>query len=431
VLTKLVVFVLARRFTLPVGLCALGVACSSGESPDNPGKSVGGSAPTSTGGSGGTTGGAKSASGGTSTGGAVTGGATSTGGAVTGGTAPTGGSSTGGTSGSASGGAATAGSGGAAGGSTAGAAGETSGPVTPIMVSASNYRFTMGDVVLDVNPQVGGRVSKLTFSAAGAPVDVIRPYTCTSYDPNSACNNSGSTFWTSPQSAWDGVSGGDNVWPPVAASDGSPYTPAVTDNHLVLTGSADATLGASVKKDISADSATGWITVAYTITATKAIQVAPWQITRVPRGGLVLFPIAASATVSNPTSWTLSASNDLEWLDDSTQTSITSAGPKIVADGGAPGQSYTWLAYALSGNLLLIKYPDVASSAFAPNEGDTEIFPGDGYIELEPQGAYGSLAANASVSWTVQWRVVAIPGNVTASAGSETLAAFAQQQAAL
>jgi hypothetical protein len=431
VLTKLVVFVLARRFSLPVGLCALGVACSSGESPDDPGKSVGGSAPTSTGGSGGTTGGAKSASGGTSTGGAVTGGATSTGGAVTGGTAPTGGSSPGGTSGSASGGAATAGSGGAAGGSTAGAAGETSGPVTPTMVSASNYRFTMGDVVLDVNPQVGGRVSKLTFSPAGAPVDIIRPYTCTSYDPNSACNNSGSTFWTSPQSAWDGVSGGDNVWPPVAASDGGPYTPAVTDNHLVLTGSADATLGASVKKDISADSATGWITVAYTITATKAIQVAPWQITRVPRGGLAFFPIAASATVSNPTSWTLSASNDLEWLDDSTQTSITSAGPKIVADGGAPGQSHTWLAYALSGNLLLIKYPDVASSAFAPNEGDTEIFPGDGYIELEPQGAYGSLAANASVSWTVQWRVVAIPGNVTASAGSETLATFAQQQAAL
>jgi hypothetical protein len=188
-------------------------------------------------------------------------------------------------------------------------------------------------------------------------------------------------------------------------------------------------LGASVKKDISADSTTGWITMAYTITATKAIQVAPWQITRVPRGGLAFFPVTASATVSNPTSWTLSASNDLQWLDDSTQTSVTSAGPKIVADGGAADQSSTWLAYALGGNLLLIKYPDVASSAFAPNEGDTEIFPGDGYIELEPQGAYGSLAANASVSWTVRWLVVAIPGNVTVSAASETLATFARATA--
>jgi hypothetical protein len=352
---------------------------------------------------------------------------------VTGGAAPTGGSSTGGIGGSATGGAATGGSGGgaAAGGATAGGGGGASGPVTPTMVSASDYRFTIGDVVLDVNPQTGGRVSKLTFSPAGMPIDIIRPYACASYDPNSACNNSGSTFWTSPQSAWDGVAGGDNVWPPVAASDGSPYTAAVTDNHLVLTGSADATLGASVKKDISADSATGWITIAYTITATKAIQVAPWQITRVPRGGLAFFPITASATVSNPTSWTLSASNDLEWLDDSTQTSVTSDGPKIVADGGASGQSYTWLAYALGGNLLLIKYPDVASSAFAPTEGDTEIFPGDGYIELESQGAYGALAANANVSWSVQWRVVAIPANVTVSAASATLASFAQQQAAL
>ena len=432
-LIKLVVFVLARRFALPVGLCALGLACSSGEGPDKPGRATGGTAASSTGGSGGTTGGGKSAGGGTPTGGAATGGAASTGGAATGGTAPTGGSSTGGVSGSTatggSGGVAAAGA--AAGGATAGGGGVTTGPVTPTMVSASNYRFTVGDVVLEVNPQVGGRVSKLTFSSAGAPTDIIRPYTCTSYDPNSACNNSGSTFWTSPQSGWDGVAGGDNVWPPVAASDGSPYTSVVADNHLVLTGSADATLGASVKKDISADSATGWISMAYTITATKAIQVAPWQITRVPRGGLAFFPVTASATVSNPTSWTLSASNDLQWLDDSTQMSVTSAGPKIVADGGATGQSYTWLAYALSGNLLLIKYPDVASSAFAPNEGDTEIFPGDGYIELEPQGAYGSLAANANVSWTVQWRVVAIPANVTVSAASATLASFAQQQAAL
>ena len=426
----------ARWFVLPVSLCALGLACSSGESPDKPGNSTGGSVGSSTGGSGGLSTGGKAAGGSTPTGGAATGGAVSTGGAATGGKSSTGGSAAGGIGGSATGGAATGGSGGvsggaAAGGATAGGGGAASGPVTPTMVSASDYRFTMGEVVLDVNPQVGGRVSKLTFSAAGTPTDIIQPYTCASYDPNSTCNNSGSTFWTSPQSAWDGVSGGDNVWPPVAASDGSAYTAAITDNHLVLTGSADATLGASVKKDISADSATGWITIAYTITATKAIQVAPWQITRVPRGGLAFFPITASATVSNPTTWTLSASNDLEWLDDSTQTSVTSDGPKIVADGGAPGQSNTWLAYALSGKLLLIKYPDVPSSAFAPTEGDTEIFPGDGYIELESQGAYGSLAANANVSWTVQWRVVAIPGNVTASAGSATLASFAQQQAAL
>ena len=299
------------------------------------------------------------------------------------------------------------------------------------MVSATDYKFTVGNVVIDVNPQVGARVSQLKYSTA----DIIKPYTCASYNANDVCNNSGSTFWTSPQSAWDGVVGGSNVWPPVAAIDGNPYTPAITGTHLVLTGAADSTLGASVTKDISADSGTGWITLTYTIAATKAIQVAPWQITRVARGGVIFWP-GTTITATPTTAWKTSATGGYEWIDDSTQTTVQSSdGSKIVADGGVSGQTNTWLANALGGYLFLIRYPNIgasgAANGAAPSEADTEVYPGNGYIELEAQGAYTSLAAAAKSTWTVQWRVVPIPSTVTVAAGSTTLITFAEQQAAL
>jgi len=85
----------------------------------------------------------------------------------------------------------------------------------------------------------------------------------------------------------------------------------------------------------------------------------------------------------------------------------------------------------LGGNLLLFKYPDVAKASFATGEADTEVYPGAGYIELESQGAYTSIAANGTLVWTIQVRVVAIPNTVTVGANSTTLKDFTEQQAAL
>jgi hypothetical protein len=325
------------------------------------------------------------------------------------------------TGGAATGGAATGGAatGGAATGGTSSCA-----AATFSMISSSDYQLKVCDVTLDVNPQIGARVTYLKLGST----DIITPFTCTTYNSSSTTcsNNAGSTFWTSPQTAWG--------WPPVAAIDGNTYTPTLNGSQLTLKGSADATLGAGVTKVISGDSSTGWISLTYTINATKPIQAAPWQITRVPRGGLVFFPLMS--LVSNTTNplWFLSPSNGYEWIDDSTQATVTNTnGAKVIADGGVSGQSYTWLAYVLNRNLLLIKYTDVLTGSFAPGEADTEVYPGSGYIELEAQGAYASIAANASsAAWTVQWKVVAIPSTITTvAAGSTPLATFAQQQAAL
>ncbi len=390
--------------------------------------------------------GGTSSQGGAATGGAATGGSnqggsnqggSNQGGSNQGGTSATGGSTVVATGGSAVGGAAAGGvsnqggaatGGAAAGGAAAGgtaAGGATSSPVTPTMVSASDYRFTMtacNNLVMDVNPQIGARVTTLKLGST----DIIKPYTCTSYSPDSTTcpNSSGSTFWTSPQTGWS------PTWPPPAAIDGNAYAPNISGSHLVATGSADTALGASVTKDFSADGGTCWISLLYTIKATKAIQVAPWQISRVPRGGLAFFPKGTTVTpgpLATYTTTSTATTPNIVWFDDSAKTATNVSGSKLVGDGASG-----WLAYALGGNLFIKKYTDVLTASFAPNEGDIEIYADlSGYLELEVQGPYTSLAANGTLPWTVQWRVVPIPSSVTVAVGSASLVTFVQQQVAM
>ena len=362
------------------------------------------------------TGGTPANTGGAATGGAATGGssATAVGGSATGGAA-TGGAATGGSSATATGGAATGG---------AATGGASSNPVTPTMVSGSDYRFTLTacQVVFDVNPQVGARISGLTLNGT----NIIVPYVASTDNADSSL--SGSTFWTSPQSAWDGNTSTTGDWPAPVEINKNAYTPSISGNHVILTGAANANLGASVTKDLSADAGTCWITLLYTIKATKGIQAAPWEITRVPRGGLAFFPSGTSMTpgplAANTTTTTTPA---MVWFNDASQSATSPSGAKLVADGTGG-----WLAYALGGNLFIKKFTDVQPSSFAPGEGDVEIYPGSGYLELEVQGVYTTLTTGGSLPWTTQWRVVAIPSTVTAvEAGNATLATFAAQQAAL
>lgn len=292
--------------------------------------------------------------------------------------------------------------------------GGTAAAVVPTMVSASDWQFAVPscDMVLDVKPQAGARITSLSVGGT----DIIVPYNCATYDESSACNSSGSTFWISPQSAWN--------WPPVVEIDGGFYATSVNGDHLLLSGPISAALGASVDKDISVDAGSCTITLLYTIKTTQSLSAAPWEITRVPRGGLAVFP--AGTSMVNSSELTVSEAAAHVWLDDSTQTGVVSGGPKIIADG-----SGGWLAYALNGYLFLKLFDDVPAANLAPGEGDVEIYPGSGYLELEPQGPHSVIAANASVDWTVRWRVVAIPPTVAVAVGSTTLIEFAQQQAAL
>jgi hypothetical protein len=282
--------------------------------------------------------------------------------------------------------------------------------VVPTVTSSGRDSFAFGDVVFEVDPKVGARVATLSLSGANMIA------TMSSTDTNNT--TWGAVFWTSPQSAWD------SNWPPPAALDSSPYTDTGGNpgNHLVLDSGTYTALGVSVSKDFSADAGTSWITIVYTIKATKAVQAAPWENCRVPRGGLAFFPAGASLT-KGPLTMTESAS--IDWFDDASKSATSPSGAKAIADG-----SGGWSAYALNGNLFLRKFTNTAASAQAPGEGQDEIYPGSGFLELEVQGPYTSIPAGGSLVWTIAWRIVKIPTSVTVSAGSTTLADFAKQQAA-
>ena len=310
----------------------------------------------------------------------------------------------------------------------AGSSGATAIPsVVPSRISDTDYRLKMTScpVEMDVNPAIGARVSALRMAGR----DVIKPYGCVTagYDGSAACNNSGSTFWTSPQNAWPTAS-----WPPIASVDGNPYTPNVSGDHLIATGSENAAFGASVNKDFSADDKTCSIVLRYTIKASRSIAAAPWEITRVPRGGIAFFPEGESTRLEpgplSPYTKTTTATRvDVVWVDDSTRAApVPAGGAKLIADGAGG-----WLAYALHDVLFIKKFTDVPPASFAPKEGNVEIYPGSDYLELEVQGAYTKLNGGDSIPWTVQWRAVAIPSTVSVTAGSTTLLVFAQRQAAM
>jgi hypothetical protein len=294
-------------------------------------------------------------------------------------------------------------------------------------ISDTDYRLKMTTchVEMDVNAAIGARVSALRIGGT----DVIKPYGCVTgaYDGTAACNNSGSTFWTSPQNAWP-----SGTWPPISSIDGKPYTSHVTGDHLIMTGSENAAFGASVDKDFSADAKTCSIALRYTIKASKPIAAAPWEITRVPRGGIAFFPEGdstrlAPGPLSPYTTTTAATTFTVVWVDDSTKGApIPAGGAKLIADGAGG-----WLAYALHDILFIKKFADVPPASFAPKEGNIEIYPGSDYLELEVQGAYTQLNGGESIPWTVHWRAVAIPSTVSVAAGSATLLAFAQQQVAM
>ena len=387
----------------------------SGGTTSSSGGSSGSGGATSSGGKTGSGGTPSSGSGGSSSGGTTgSGGKASSGGATgSGGTTASGGTTGSGGAGTATGGAAAGTGGASAGGATGsgGGGGAASGPVTPTM-SGTTYSFSSGDLVFQIDASTGGRVSKLALSGS----DIIMT---TATDPTTW----GSVFWTSPRSNWPGT-----MWPPPANIDSAAYTAMISGTHVTAMGMVEPTLMVSMSKDYSMDSS-GLITLSYKINAQKALMAAPWEVSRVPRGGLAFFPVASTSSVTKGP-WTImtttSTPNSVVWIDDSAKTATSPDGDKLIADG-AEG----WEAYAINGNLFLKLYTDTPASMFAPMEGEIGVYPGDGFVEFEVQGAYTAIATGASLPYTTHWKVVKIPSGTTVSAGSSTLLSFARQQATM
>lgn len=303
------------------------------------------------------------------------------------------------------------GTGGSAAGSSsgAGAGGMATGPVKPVL-RAGKWAFDMGDVTLEVDPQKGGRITTFKLGTENLLTDAsVNP---TYY---------GSTLWISPEAA---------LWmqPPPAPLDSDPYEAVANDTSVTLTGKpyTSAKLSASAVKTITADPALGAFKLEYKVTnnAQSAVNLAPWEVTRVQPMGLTFFPTGPSVALSQGATLPTTNMAGVTWFN--YDAAAATANSKLYADG-----TEGWVAHVVHGLVFIKSFADLTADKIAPNEGDVELFTtkaqptlGMPYVEVECQGAYGPVAPGASTSWTVTWFLRKLPAGIEATAGNAALATF-------
>jgi hypothetical protein len=268
------------------------------------------------------------------------------------------------------------------------------------------FVLTLDDVRLEVDAARGGRITALRLGdrnlLSGAEVDAI---------------NYGSTFWTSPQSAWG--------WPPVVEIDSAPYEGALDGEAVVLRGPASAALGVSVDKRVEADRDARAFVLTYVVLNQGAapVSVAPWEVTRVQPNGLTFFATGAGAYA--PSDLPAREAAGVTWIHH--DAAVIVGHQKLYADA-----SEGWVAH-LDGDALFVKsFARVAREAHAPGEAQIEIYASSmhRYVEVEQQGACEALAPGGALTWRVEWRVRRVPDDVDRALGSAALVRLARAVAA-
>lgn len=274
-------------------------------------------------------------------------------------------------------------------------------------INGSKYALSFGTTRLEIDASNGGRITALRVAGR----DLLADSAATGQE-----DNWGSTFWPSPQ-AWP--------WPPtdpqsIAAINSDPYEVLSCDTSLTLRSALSAApLTLIVTKKIWADLTKEAIVIEYTMHNGGALPltVAPWEITRVPAGGITFYePGSPPVSHGLPLMRTRELAGVTWYEHDPSDETLY----KLFADGRG------WIAQAL-GDLLLIKsFPDVSPEECADGEAEIEIYAAPNYVEVEQQGPVRTLAAGESVDWTVRWYARKLP--LPVAVGNADLLSFVQNQ---
>jgi hypothetical protein len=279
------------------------------------------------------------------------------------------------------------------------------GTSSPHVLPNGDYRLALDSLQFQVAP-AGARIVDVRLPGGSNLLT----------DASVNATNFGSTFWTSPQSAWG--------WPPPAEFDTAAFTVGGSDSSLTFAGPPSTALGAQISKTFSVAGGASSVRAEYRITAVGAGGMfAPWEVTRVLPGGLTFFPTGAGQPTAGagfqlPPTQTAAGCT---WYQH--PGTAPGADQKLLADG-----SGGWLAQ-VSGDVLLVKtFADVPDGMAAPGEAEIEIFvQGQGdYVEVEEQGAYQSLPKGQTLIWPVTWIVRPLPAGMDATVGSPDLVSFVQ-----
>jgi hypothetical protein len=313
---------------------------------------------------------------------------------------------------------ASGGTGGSSGGSSGSGGGDSGGSggggltlVEPVMRSATSYVLEFGNTKFEVDPTQGARVVAFSMGT----VNLLSPLMDTTDSPPAL--NGGSTFWLSPQSAWN--------WPPIAAVDRDAYEVTVNGNTIDLVGSS-ATIETStvhIEKSFTANLSAGCVDLSYEIhnEGAAVAPYAPWEVSRLDRGGLSFWPGVQATAGTVRWEFEPTAIDGVLWWDDAASAAASLTNNKVSADG-----EEGWAAHVAEGLLFVKTWTPVAVGDIAPDHGEVELYLGNGYIELEVQGPQADIPAAGSTSFAVRWYVQPLPAGTDVSVGSAALLAAAR-----
>lgn len=272
------------------------------------------------------------------------------------------------------------------------------------LLGNGDYSIVSGNVSITVDQLTGARILSLKLG---------------SYEfltgPEVMRGNYGSTFWPSPQADWS--------WPPPAVLDSDPYTATSDNDTVTFVSGKDKRTGLQVTKEFFPGN-DGQINLVYSMkNITDSVRrVAPWEITRVRKGGLLFFPVG-----DNPTgrksfdAAPVKVVDGIAWYKDAGKR--PSKNLLTTADG-----TEGWAAYVVGGKMFIKHFPNVVRSEIAPGEGEIAFYVSSvaDYVEFEIQGKYQSLPPGGHSSWHVEWMVVDVPRQTEIDIGSPSLVEFAR-----
>jgi hypothetical protein len=227
----------------------------------------------------------------------------------------------------------------------------------------------------------------------------------------------GSSLWLSPEAKWRAM----------GIIDVSPYNLELFNNvDLLLKSNIDTINGFIVSKKFHRNLSDTSIIIQYTIiNCAKSIQeIAPWELTRVPTGGLAFFPKGSPQDLpvisKRMQSLSVRDSIGIIWYPFD---SLLSSSQKLFMNGGEG-----WVAYVLNRVLFIKKFPAIMPDQAAPAEKNIEMYVNrKSYIELENQGVYQKLAPGDSLRYETKWYARRLPAGLKVGTGNQALVNYVRR----
>lgn len=268
---------------------------------------------------------------------------------------------------------------------------------------AKGEMFTLksGNLTMIIDPNTGSRVVSLKLD--GEEILGTNELNSRYY---------GSTLWLAPQGKWKGQG---------ILNDSSYSLEYFNGENLSLRSLNDSLRGFSFSKEFHVSHADTSIVLEYSIKniSKDMQQVAPWEVTRVPTGGLAFIPKGSHQNMPTP-----NKRLPLLMIRDTIGTiwcpydSSSISAQKIFMEG-----SEGWLAYVRNRVLFIKEIPVIKSFEAAPGEKNVEVYVNKEktYMELENQGIYQKLMAGDSLVYKVKWYARRLPDGIKVEVGNVAL----------